>query len=95
MSEVLIEYKRKDSLHGLPFQSCRKEVIFLKQGIHRIALKLRVVSQIIAAIASAATAIHHSLLKNQADGGRALVTANTHPFCWFDYTTYLTKCTSK
>ena len=63
MGGVLIEYKRKDSPVRLPFQSCRKEVIFLKQGTYRIALKLRVISQIIAAIVSAIAVIHQLLEK--------------------------------
>ena len=45
------------------FNSCSKEVIPLKQGSWRTALRMRVVAQIIAAIASALAAIHQILKK--------------------------------
>ena len=51
------------------------KVIFLKQVICRSAVKLRVISQIISAIVSAAAAIHQ-LLKKQRNGSKALNLAN-------------------
>ncbi len=53
----------KTACKGLPFQSCRRDVVSLTQGTWRKALKLRVVVQIIAAVASAITAIHQLLKK--------------------------------